>query len=118
MAQRLRTNNTLITRTHRNGTAVLTGTLISPVSGHISVGYQATRIPKYSTLSGEGVDRATINFIDIDSGSKGFILARRVPNGVGITLSLIDDGDMEVFLDFATVRRLMNELRLVIPDAQ
>jgi hypothetical protein len=50
--------------------------------------------------------REQFTFRDVDSEDEVFAAVRRVPNGVGIFLSLREDGDIEVFLSSDDARRL------------
>ena len=43
-------------------------------------------------------DQKIFNFSNLDDGDEGFALVRRVPGGVGLTLSLKSNGDTEVFM--------------------
>jgi hypothetical protein len=49
-------------------------------------------------VSGDHIMK-TIDFIDRDAGQAGFVAVRVEGGVVGLTMSLRDDGDMEVFLD-------------------
>ena len=49
-------------------------------------------------------------FVDGDSGDEGYWNVRVGQSGVGLTLSLASDGDIEVFLDEATVREIASAL--------
>jgi hypothetical protein len=53
---------------------------------------------------------ASINFVDKDSGQPGFVGIRVQGAVVGLTLSLQDDGDIEVFLGSDDARRLLDAL--------
>ena len=53
----------------------------------------------------------TSSLSDLDSGSRGLLLLRQVRNGVGLAVTLQDDGDIEVFLDASTLRLLVDALR-------
>ena len=55
-------------------------------------------------------------FVDGDTGDQGYLNVRVVKPGVGLTLSLESNGDIEVFLDETTVRRIAAALLSAVTD--
>lgn len=51
-----------------------------------------------------------IDIAQTQDHSEGFLLLRPVPSGIGLTLSLRDDGDMELLLNHAQVAALREAL--------
>lgn len=62
------------------------------------------------------MESAMMPFVDVDSGSEGFILVRSVEGGLGITMSLRDNGDLEVFLDLPAAGRFLELLKSSIAN--
>ncbi|MGB9774922.1 MAG: hypothetical protein ACPL4I_13070 [Bacteroidota bacterium] len=52
----------------------------------------------------------TIQFYDIESGNEAIAVIRAVKAGVGLCLSIKDDGDVEVFLSVSDCKRLAEAL--------
>ena len=46
-------------------------------------------------------DNQIFHFTNLDDGDDAFALVRRVPGGVGLTVSLKSNGDTEVFMPTA-----------------
>jgi len=55
----------------------------------------------------------TIQFVDADSGSEALMIVRAQAHGglIGLALSLLDNGDMEVFFGIAECDRLVEALQ-------
>jgi hypothetical protein len=51
-----------------------------------------------------------INFVDQDSNNSGFVSVRKTKNLVGLGISLEHNGDIEVFVDLAIARSLVNAI--------
>ncbi len=49
---------------------------------------------------------AGFSFTDVDSGDEGYVGVRAIKDGVGITLSLKGNGDIEVFLPTEDANRM------------
>ena len=61
-------------------------------------------------------DQLTIKFDDLNSGDEGVILVRRTSTGFGLAISLVRDGDIEVFIDRPTTVRLIQALSEIVND--
>lgn len=59
-----------------------------------------------------------INFVDVESQQQGFALVRAGQDEVGLTLSLEEDGDTEVFLRAADCERLLDTLQQALSIAK
>jgi hypothetical protein len=53
----------------------------------------------------------TLTFDDIDDGDESVVTVRKLPNGVGLTLSKKSDGDVEVVMPQASAERVASALR-------
>jgi hypothetical protein len=64
-------------------------------------------------------DIATINFTDQASGDEAFAIVRsdEVKTHVGLFLSLLEDGDIEVFMEASTCRDLIEALQQALSSA-
>lgn len=60
----------------------------------------------------------TIHFIDPDTNDAGFILLRRGPSNIGLTLSLENDGDIEVFIGLVECMQLIRHLQELAAEFQ
>jgi len=59
----------------------------------------------------EMTDLASLAFVDGDSGDEGLAVIRVEGQLVGLTLSVRNKGDVEVFLDAQVVDQIIQELR-------
>jgi hypothetical protein len=60
------------------------------------------------------METRTIEFTDLDSGARGFILVRAVTDdAVGLTISLEEDGDVGVFLRREDAAKLAEGLKVI-----
>ena len=55
-----------------------------------------------------------INFLDLDSGSEGFIQLRRAEAGIALSVSLKDASDIEVFFSDETAQKLVDNLQEIL----
>jgi hypothetical protein len=60
---------------------------------------------------------AMINFSDRDSKDEGFLLVKVAANTIGLTLSLKQNGDIEVFFGTEECERLLDALQIAVADA-
>jgi len=57
---------------------------------------------------------STIHFTDADEGGEGVAIVRRCGSSVALTLSLRDDGDLQVVLDLVAARSLVAAIQQAI----
>ena len=63
-------------------------------------------------------DVATIDFVDIDSGSEAFVMIRASPDVVVLSFSIKVDGDLLVAMNHSDLERLLEALQLAATIAK
>ncbi len=61
---------------------------------------------------------ATINFIDAEEGGEGIVILRAKKDKVAICLSLLEENDIEVFLNSSDSEKVLNALQAAIGFAK